>query len=311
MATKLRNVSILTAGEAKGHNLLIDETTLVQALQVAQTMGRIKVTNGHNAQQVMDILGFVDNFHIEGDRLLGDLTLLSSEKANYVANLAAAMPDQFGLSLTFSGVPQESAGSRYARVTEIYDVSVVTTPAANASLFSAFSALPVDSVLNANMETAVTTPEVKKEELNEAPVAVETKPEVAPAVEAPKSELAEAPAATPADAVKAAEPTLADLATALAALDAKLNTIIDLQKADIAGEQGEEVSEAPEAAAMAAKPEAEKNEFTQKVERDAAGAAPVPAQTTDAKLSRAEILNQFNEEKDPLKRSTLLRKLGL
>ncbi|NDH69044.1 MAG: hypothetical protein EBY22_14300 [Gammaproteobacteria bacterium] len=55
----------------------------------------------------------------------------------------------------------------------------------------------------------------------------------------------------------------------------------------------------------------QKTEFTQKVERDAAGAAPVPAQTTDAKLSRAEILNQFNEEKDPLKRTTLLRKLGL
>ena len=51
MATKLKNVSILTAGEAKGHNLLIDETSLQQALAVAQSMGRIKVTNGHGAQQ--------------------------------------------------------------------------------------------------------------------------------------------------------------------------------------------------------------------------------------------------------------------
>ena len=74
MATKLKNVSILTAGEAKGHNLLIDETSLQQALAVAQSMGRIKVTNGHGAQQVMDILGYVENFRIEGSRLLGDLT---------------------------------------------------------------------------------------------------------------------------------------------------------------------------------------------------------------------------------------------
>lgn len=302
MATKLRNVSILTAGEAKGHNLLIDETTLVQALQVAQTMGRIKVTNGHGAQQVMDILGFVDNFHIEGDRLLGDLTLLSSEKANYVASLAAAMPDQFGLSLTFSGVPEESATQRYARVTEIYDVSVVTTPAANASLFSAFSALPVDSVLNANMAEAISTQEVKQEELKET-AAPETKIEATAApVEEPKAELAEVPATE----VKAAEPTISDLVSMIGSLNSKLDALMDLQKQDIAEEKGE-----VEPAEMAAKPEAEKTEFTQKVERDAAGAAPVPAQTTDAKLSRAEILNQFNEEKDPLKRTTLLRKLGL
>jgi hypothetical protein len=303
MATKLRNVSILTAGEAKGHNLLIDETTLVQALQVAQTMGRIKVTNGHGAQQVMDILGFVDNFHIEGDRLLGDLTLLSSEKANYVASLAAAMPDQFGLSLTFSGVPDDAKGERYARVTEIYDVSVVATPAANASLFSAFSRLPVDTFSKTQMETPVV--EVKKE-LSESAPAVEIIPATpAPApVEAPKAELAEAPIAE----VKAAEPTIADLVAMIGSLNAKLDTLMDLQKQDIAGEQSEAVAESTE---MAAKPEAEKTEFTQKVERDAAGAAPVPAQTTDAKLSRAEILNQFNEEKDPLKRTTLLRKLGL
>ena len=109
MATKLKNVSILTAGEAKGHNLLIDETSLQQALAVAQSMGRIKVTNGHGAQQVMDILGYVENFRIEGSRLLGDLTLLNSDKADYVANLAGLMPDQFGLSLTFSGVPEDRA----------------------------------------------------------------------------------------------------------------------------------------------------------------------------------------------------------
>ncbi|NBS07185.1 MAG: hypothetical protein EBS69_07275 [Verrucomicrobia bacterium] len=112
MATKLKNVSILTAGEAKGHNLLIDETSLQQALAVAQSMGRIKVTNGHGAQQVMDILGYVENFRIEGGRLLGDLTLLNSDKADYVANLANLMPDQFGLSLTFSGVPEACAQGR-------------------------------------------------------------------------------------------------------------------------------------------------------------------------------------------------------
>ena len=172
MATKLKNVSILTAGEAKGHNLLIDETSLQQALAVAQSMGRIKVTNGHGAQQVMDILGYVENFRIEGSRLLGDLTLLNSDKADYVANLAGLMPDQFGLSLTFSGVPEDRAGERFARVTEIYDVSVVTQPAANpAGMFSAFSRLPVDTFSKPQMDTPIV--ETKKEELSApAPVAL-------------------------------------------------------------------------------------------------------------------------------------------
>lgn len=308
MATKLNNVSILTAGEAKGHNLLIDETSLQQALAVAQSMGRIKVTNGHGAQQVMDILGYVENFKIQGDRLLGDLTLLDNDKASYVASLANIMPDQFGLSLTFSGVPEELDGQRYARVFEIFDISVVVTPAANASLFTAFSRISVDTLRLAMTETPA-----KTEELNAAaPVAA---PEPTPAVtvtEAPKAELAEAPAPAPAEETKAAEPTMADIAAMLAEIIAYLKK-----------DEAEDVAEMPEMPStdMAAKPEEkaelavkpveEKTEFTQKVEKDAAGAAPVPAQHADAKLSRAEILTQFNQEQNPAKRVALLRKLGV
>ena len=59
MANKLSNVSILTIGEAKGHNLLIDQKSLEQALEVAQSMKRIKVTMGHGAE-VSGILGYID-----------------------------------------------------------------------------------------------------------------------------------------------------------------------------------------------------------------------------------------------------------
>jgi hypothetical protein len=306
MATKLNNVSILTAGEAKGHNLLIDDTSLQQALAVAQSMGRIKVTNGHGAQQVMDILGYVENFKIQGNRLLGDLTLLDNDKASYVASLANIMPDQFGLSLTFSGVPEDKEdGYRYARVTEIYDVSVVTTPAANpAGMFSAFSRLPVDTFSKPQMDTPIV--ETKKEELSAPAPAPEIKAET-PAVaatEAPKAELAEAPAAeAPAPAVetKAAEPTLGDIAGMLA-------EILGYMKKDVVEDMGAKKDEKSE---MAAQPSEEKTQLSEKVEKDAAGAAPVPAQHADAKVSRAEILTQFNQEKNHAKRVELLRKLGV
>ena len=309
MATKLNNVSILTAGEAKGHNLLIDDTSLQQALAVAQSMGRIKVTNGHGAQQVMDILGYVENFKIQGNRLLGDLTLLDNEKASYVASLANIMPDQFGLSLTFSGVPEDKEGGyRYARVTEIYDVSVVTTPAANpAGMFSAFSRLPVDTFSKPQMETPIV--ETKKEELSAPAPAPEIKAET-PAVtvtEAPKAELAEAPA--PAVETKAAEPTLGDIAGMLAEI---LGYMKKDEAEDVAEMPAEDMSaKKDEKSEMAAQPVEEKTQLSEKVEKDAAGAAPVPAQHADAKLSRAEILTQFNQEQSPAKRVALLRKLGV
>jgi len=309
MPNKIKSVSILTAGEAKGHDLLIDQTSLLQALAVAQSMGRIKVTNGHGVKQVMDILGYVENFQIKGDRLVGDLTLLDSDKAAYVANLATVIPDQFGLSLTFSGVPEDKDGSRFARVTEIYDVSVVVQPAANpAGMFSAFTRLPVDTFSKPQMETPIV--ETKKEELSAPTAAPEIKaatPVVA-VTEAPKAELAEAPAAVvieKEDEEDDKEPTLRDI---VSKLDALLGYMTKEKEDE---EMGDKKDEKDEKSEMAARPVAEKKELSEKVEKDAAGAAPVPAQHADAKASRAEILTQFNQEKNPTKRVALLRKLGV
>jgi hypothetical protein len=314
MANKLSNVSILTIGEAKGHNLLIDQKSLEQALEVANSMKRIKVTMGHGAE-VSGILGYIDGFRIEGERLMGDLTLFNTNEAQFVQHLAQVLPEGFGLSLTFSGVPEEIAGDRFARVDEIFDISVVSSPAANsAGLFSAFCAVDMKK-LQMN-EASV---EMKKEEI--APVVVAEV--AAPAVEAPvvevKAELAEKPADKPEE--KMAEPTLTDVVGMLTALSEKMDSMIALQKADIAGEQGEEAGEAPAAPAedmakpygMSAKSDekADKAVTTlEKAKADAAGAVAVPAESSQP-LGRAEILNQFNAEKSPARRSELLRKLGL
>jgi hypothetical protein len=307
MANKLSNVSILTIGEAKGHNLLIDQKSLEQALEVANSMKRIKVTMGHGAE-VSGILGYIDGFRIEGERLMGDLTLFNTNEAQFVQHLAQVLPEGFGLSLTFSGVPEEIAGDRFARVDEIFDISVVSSPAANsAGLFSAFCAVDIKK-LQMN-EASV---EVKKEEIAPAVVA-----EVAaPAVEAPvvevKAELAEMPSDKPSDKPeeKMAEPTLTDIAGMLAEL-------LALMKADAT----QDVTEAPETPAedmakkempseMSAKSDEKVLTTLEKAKADAAGAVAVPAESSQP-LGRAEILNQFNAEKSPARRSELLRKLGL
>lgn len=296
MANKLPSVSILTVGEAKGHDLLIDQTSLEQALAVAQTMKRIKVTMGHGAQ-VDGILGYIDSFVIKGDRLMGDLTLFSTTQAQFVQHLATVLPEGFGLSLTFSGVPAEVGGNRYARVSEIYDISVVSTPAANpAGMFSAFTAVDIK---NLQMETS---PVVEK--IEAAPVVeIIATPEVAPVVAA----LAEVPAAPEAPIEpKAAEPTLSDIA-------AMLTELLSLMKADAVSDTTEEPAmdmTKKEVAAMSAVIDQKTVTTLEKAKTDSAGAEPIPAESAQP-VGRGEILNQFNQEKDGSKRVKLLRKLGL
>lgn len=290
MANKLPSVSILTVGEAKGHDLLIDQTSLEQALAVAQTMKRIKVTMGHGAQ-VDGILGYIDSFVIKGDRLMGDLTLFSTTQAQFVQQLAKELPEGFGLSLTFSGVPAEVGGSRYARVSEIYDISVVSAPAANpAGMFSAFTAVDMQKL---QMETS---PVIEK--IEAAPVVeVIATPEVAPVVAA----LAEVPAATPDAPVetKAAEPTLVDIA-------AMLTELLGLLKSKEPAMDMNKKEDYDMAAVID-----EKTVITlEKAKTDSAGAEPIPAESAQP-VGRGEILTKFNQEKDGSKRVALLRKLGL
>lgn len=301
MANKLNGVSILTVGEARGHNLTIDQTSLEQALKVAQSMKRIKVTMGHGAP-VTGILGYIDNFSIKGDRLLGDLNLFNTNEAQFVEQLAQVLPEGFGISLTFSGVPEIMGAERFARVTEIYDCSIVSEPAANpAGMFSAFCAVDMQKL---QMNEAPV--EVKKE--LSAPT-VEAAPASAPIVEtapAPieaKAELAEMPEEKK-DEQKMAEPTLTDIAGMLSKL---IGMLTPKTQETEKGEDDEEMTYKKEEMAKA-------NDKTvttlEKAKADAAGAVAVPAESSQP-LGRAEILTQFNAEKNPTRRLELLRKLGL
>ena len=106
------------------------------------------------------------------------------------------------------------------------------------------------------------------------------------------------------------EPTLGDIA-------GMLDELLGLMKADAASD----VDEAPEMPSedmakkeMSAKIDEKADEKAvttlEKAKADAAGAVAVPAESSQP-LGRAEILNQFNAEKNPTRRLELLRKLGL
>jgi len=100
--TELGGVSILEVGEAKGHDLFVDKTSLETALKLmgsAKNGVKVKMNHGSGLDSVV---GFARNPRIEGDKLVADLRLLrNSPHYGLIKEMASEAPDQFGVSLAF------------------------------------------------------------------------------------------------------------------------------------------------------------------------------------------------------------------
>jgi hypothetical protein len=77
-AATIKNVSVITVGEARGHGMQIDEKTLLQVKAAAETYaGGLKVKTDHYTG-FNEIVGALKNFTIDGDQLRADLFLLKT-----------------------------------------------------------------------------------------------------------------------------------------------------------------------------------------------------------------------------------------
>jgi hypothetical protein len=136
----ISDVSVITVGEARGHGMLVDEQTLLEVKEAAETYaGGLKVKTDHFSG-FNQIVGALRNFRIDGEQLRADLYLLKNHEATArILEMAELMPDTFGLSISFSGQHEESeSGVVFARCGEIYSADLVDAPAANPTgLFSA------------------------------------------------------------------------------------------------------------------------------------------------------------------------------
>ena len=215
----IEGVSIISVGEAKGHGLFVDMQTLQEVKSCAETYkGGVKVNLDHGAG-IKDIVGFVDNFRIIGEQLLGDLNLLeNAEKRDYILEIANKLPDTFGISIAFSGPIRERDGRRFASCNELYSADLVQTPAANPTGLFSFEAKGVDNNFQ-QMEDATIEIEPKEDEISIADIvsrltALET------AFGDYKKKMEEMPAAEPEKKEEMSEDS------ALSKLEAKLDTII-------------------------------------------------------------------------------------
>ena len=135
----IRDVSLITGNrEAEGHGLTIDATTLNQVLLSAKKAGQIPVKLNHGSG-IENVCGYLDNFRLEGHKVLGDWHLLKNHsETDLLMERAERMPSCWGMSVAFKGTGQDiGGGKKAARCEELKSVDCVTAPAANDSLFSA------------------------------------------------------------------------------------------------------------------------------------------------------------------------------
>lgn len=228
-ALKFEGISVATVGPALGHQMMVDDVTLLQAEQAGQAGSPVKVFVDHD-ESIDSLIGFLANFRIEGDQLRADLELLASHpQSTFYSEILTKAPNRVGFSMTFSGAPEENEdGTRLARVKDLVSVDLVSRPAANPD--GVFRAMPaaeltpkVDTATKGMTEKSVTEKvEFDAKAAIEALSAVVSKLEesVAAIAEEKSEAAAETPAPAPAEDSKAAE-----LAAKLEAVTSKLSAL--------------------------------------------------------------------------------------
>lgn len=133
---ELLGVSILEEGEAKGHDLFVDKTSLTKALGImreARNGVKVKMNHGSGLDAVV---GFARNPRIDGNKLIADLRLLrNSPHYGLIKEMASEAPDQFGVSLAFVNESENINGRDYIRPQSIASADLVSSPAATNGLF--------------------------------------------------------------------------------------------------------------------------------------------------------------------------------
>jgi hypothetical protein len=157
----IRGISVISIGEAQGHDMDIDDETLNQVVSLGNSAKKgIKCRFGHpNMSQTAlgTFLGCMTNFKRDGDRVRADLKIADSahntpngDLGKYILDLAEQDPDKFGASIAFRGkaiqikdedgnVKKDEDGNELrprARVEFLYSVDTVDEPATGDGFFS-------------------------------------------------------------------------------------------------------------------------------------------------------------------------------
>lgn len=157
--------SMTCVGQAKGHDLWLDQTFLQQIIQKT-TNKQLKVRFSHPEGQELGLaLGTANNFYIDGEKVRCNISFLKSavispqgNLVDYIKTLAEQKPQYLGLSIVFdidinammnftnsnldadnnfkSPDPRNVNNYQHVRLAQIYGVDFVGQPACGVGLFS-------------------------------------------------------------------------------------------------------------------------------------------------------------------------------
>jgi hypothetical protein len=235
-ALKFEGISVATVGPALGHEMFVDDTTLLQAEQAGLAGSPVKVFVDHD-ESIDSLIGFLSAFRIEEDQLRADLELLSAHpQADFYAEILTKAPGRVGFSMTFAGKPEEVGDRRFARVENLVSVDLVSRPAANPDgVFKAGSVEPqvdtpaggmdeqsVPAQVEFDAKAAIEALSATVAKLEESVAAIaaekaEVAPEAAPVAEAEEVKAEEAAPAVESAELSALSAKVAELEIALAA----------------------------------------------------------------------------------------------
>jgi hypothetical protein len=240
---KFYGISVATVGPALGHEMFVDDVTLLQAEEAGVAGSPVKVFVDHD-ESIDSLIGLLSNFRIGGDQLRADLELLSAHpQAEFYSEILTKAPERVGFSMAFSGRPEEMGDKRYARVENLVSVDLVSRPAANKEgVFRAGSEpARIDTPAEVMDEKSASTETVEFD----AKAAIEALTEVVSklqesveAIAADKSEPAEVEAVEEVKAEEVAAPVENEALNALSAKVAELEIALAAKGADAISANG-------------------------------------------------------------------------
>jgi len=150
----MRNVALMSIGEALGHNCRVDLASL-QGLFKLSTGKSIKAFLNHSYNPApTEVVGVFTGIYIDAKngvlrasqfKALDAFKTHNPQAYDTLFELAATAPDSFGVSVSIYQELEdaEDGGAAYIRPTSIESADFVSSPAANKALFSQNSALDV------------------------------------------------------------------------------------------------------------------------------------------------------------------------
>jgi hypothetical protein len=128
----IRGMSVISEGEARGHDIFVDADSLKTCLAAANAQPAGVPSKAEHGTGVFETIGVVKNFAIDGQKLRGDLHLLKSHpRYDSIVEMAEKMPTACGLSISFSYAPEIKDGATFIRIKKLFSVDLVSDPACN------------------------------------------------------------------------------------------------------------------------------------------------------------------------------------